>query len=283
MSKGKTKNSKGEKRKMLIDIREIKINGGTQTRARLDKQVINEYAEALENGAEFPKIVIFNDGENYWLADGFHRYHAHIKAGMEAIDAEVKQGTRRDAILYSVGANSQHGLKRTNDDKRRAVITMLQDEEWKAWSDREISRQCNVSNVFVGKVREDMANGDESAERTYKRNGKEQKMNTDNIGKEKKEKTEDPELARLRAENARLKVENQKLQDDLRKEKFTNMFKSVNGGATTNADEIINRYYKMLTKAYHPDLTQDAAEKARRNRAMAEINQLKTQYEKSRK
>ena len=267
---------------MLLNIKEIKINGGTQTRTKLNKTVINEYAEALANGAEFPQIIIFNDGENYWLADGFHRYHAHIKAGFETINAEVKSGTKREAILYSVGANTQHGLKRTNADKRHAVITMLQDEEWKTWSNNEIARQCKVSNVFVGKVREDVTNGKDSTERTYTRNGKEQKMNTDGIGREKTNK--DSELEQLRIENARLKEANQKLQSELNREKFRNMYNQANSSKPMgNADDIVNRYYKMLTKAYHPDLTQDLTEKERRTKTMAEINQLKTQYEKTRR
>lgn len=261
---------------MLLNVNEIKINGGTQTRAKLDKQTILDYAQALENGASFPKVIVFNDGQEYWLADGFHRYHAHIKAGFDTIDAEIKQGTRRDAVLYSVGANSEHGLRRTNEDKRRAVVTMLQDSEWSNWSDREIARQCNVSNVFVGKVREDMANGNDSSERTYTRNGKTSKMNTDNIGKEKKEKVEDPEVARLKAENARLKAENEKLQSDLNKERFANMF---NNAAGVKGDGTVTGFYKNLVKRFHPDLAKDAAEKEMFTKVMAIINDTKDKFE----
>lgn len=38
---------------------------------------------------------------------------------IEWMATEVLRGTKRDAILYSVGANSTHGLRRTNADKRR--------------------------------------------------------------------------------------------------------------------------------------------------------------------
>jgi hypothetical protein len=43
--------------------------------------------------------------------------------------AEVRTGSRRDAVRYSVGANSVHGLRRTNEDKRREVQTLLADAE----------------------------------------------------------------------------------------------------------------------------------------------------------
>ena len=39
------------------------------------------------------------------------------------------KGTQRDAILWSISANATHGLRRTNEDKRRAVTRLLQDPE----------------------------------------------------------------------------------------------------------------------------------------------------------
>jgi cell pole-organizing protein PopZ len=37
--------------------------------------------------------------------------------GLAEIAADVRAGTRRDAILYAVAANASHNLKRTNHDK----------------------------------------------------------------------------------------------------------------------------------------------------------------------
>ena len=68
---------------------------------------------------------VFFDGEVYWLADGFHRCHAAIAAGIEEIAAEAREGGRRDAILHAVGANATHGRPRTNEDRRRAVLMLL--------------------------------------------------------------------------------------------------------------------------------------------------------------
>jgi hypothetical protein len=55
-----------------------------------------------------------------------------------------------------VGANATHGLRRTNADKRRAALTLLQDEEWQRWSNREIARQCGVTHTFVAKLRREL-------------------------------------------------------------------------------------------------------------------------------
>jgi ParB-like chromosome segregation protein Spo0J len=116
-----------------LDVGLIRIDGGTQSRAEIEGSVVQAYAEDIADGAIFPPVVVFHDGEVYWLADGFHRHKAHVQAGKKKVPVDVRQGTRRDAILYSVGANAEHGLRRSNDDKRRAVLTLLNDAEWAKW------------------------------------------------------------------------------------------------------------------------------------------------------
>ncbi len=136
-----------------INLKAIRIDGGTQSREKLEQTVVDEYAELMKEGTEFPAISVVHDGNDYYLSDGFHRLLAAQKAGKASINCDVITGTLRDAILYSLSANSQHGLRRSIDDKRKAVMTMLEDFEWSEWSDREIARQCHVSNTFVSKLR----------------------------------------------------------------------------------------------------------------------------------
>jgi hypothetical protein len=142
-----------------IQIAAIKLDGGTQSRASVDRQVVEEYSVAWRDGAKFPPVIVFYDGENYWLADGFHRCYSAKQAGIAEIEADIRQGTRRDAVLHSVGANSNHGLRRTNDDKRRAIQTLLNDEEWKQWSDREIARRTGTHHDTVGRIRTELSGG----------------------------------------------------------------------------------------------------------------------------
>lgn len=138
---------------MQLSIDRIRIDGGTQPRARIDEHLVSEYQQAMADGAEFPPVVVFQDGVENWLADGFHRFHAARRLEKETILADARSGTLRDAILYSVSANAAHGLRRTNEDKRRAVMTLLGDAEWEQWSDSEIARRCGVTHGFVGDVR----------------------------------------------------------------------------------------------------------------------------------
>jgi DNA repair photolyase len=173
-----------------IEISKIRTDGGTQPREQLNHEVIGEYAEALKYGAKFPKIVVYYDGEDYWLADGFHRYHAYKQSNFLHIECDVRQGTRRDAVLFSVGVNSDHGLRRTNADKRRAVLTLLRDEEWAKWSDREIARQTKTSPPFVSKLRETKTENVYSDNRIYTtKHGTESSMDTKKIGGNVPQKT----------------------------------------------------------------------------------------------
>lgn len=138
---------------MPIAINSLRIDGGTQTRAQLNEAVVAEYAEVIRFGCALPPVTVYFDGSAYWLADGFHRYHAHRTAGAMEIDADVRNGTKRDAVLHSVGANASHGLRRTNEDKRRAVETLLADAEWSEWSNNAIAKACGVSHTFVAAIR----------------------------------------------------------------------------------------------------------------------------------
>ena len=167
-----------------IEIAKLRLDGGTQPRADLNRETVDEYADAMKGGQEFPPVVVFNDGSAHWLADGFHRVNAAKLAGRAMIDADIRQGTRRDAVLFACGANHGHGLRRTNADKRRAVETLLRDEEWARWSDREIARRCAVSNNFVTDLRaicHPMTDTPAPA-RLVQRNGTTDAQNTANIG-----------------------------------------------------------------------------------------------------
>lgn len=146
----------------MLALAEIRTDGGTQSRAELSRDTISDYAEVFTSGAAMPPVIVFYDGDSYWLADGFHRCNGARAAGLTEILADVRQGSRRDAVLFSVGANDTHGLRRTNADKRRAVLLLLNDAEWSGKSDRWIAEKCGVSPQTVSNHREQLSNLDSS-------------------------------------------------------------------------------------------------------------------------
>ena len=131
----------------------IRIDGGTQARTGLDLAVVAEYREVIQAGGTLPPAVVFFDGAETWLAGGFHRYHAYVGEGKASMPCEVRPGTLREAILFACGDNATHGLRRTKDDKRKAVGMLLADAEWTLLSNQQIAKLCAVSHTFVNNQR----------------------------------------------------------------------------------------------------------------------------------
>jgi hypothetical protein len=111
-----------------ISLAHIK-DGGAQMRVEMRPETVDDYANDMLDGASFPPIIVFQDGCDFWLADGFHRVEAGRKIGRETIVAEIREGSCRDAILHGIGSNAAHGLRRTQSDKRRSVERLLKDPE----------------------------------------------------------------------------------------------------------------------------------------------------------
>ena len=101
-----------------LAIDNIEATAATQVRVRLDRHTIEEYQEALENGAEMPPLLVFREAnsERYILADGFHRLYAMVNLGWDKVVCEVRYGRMVDALREALGANQAHGLRRTNAD-----------------------------------------------------------------------------------------------------------------------------------------------------------------------
>ena len=158
-----------------IPLASITTDEASQARVKIRPGVVRAYAQAMtqqrsEGGLRFPAVVLFTDGQHYWLGDGFHRILAARAAGLTDFPADVRPGTQRDALLYSISSNAEHGLPRTNADKRKAVLLLLADAEWGQWSDGQIARRCQVSQVFVSKLRKGAShNGYEMKPRKVKR------------------------------------------------------------------------------------------------------------------
>jgi len=163
---------------------EIRRDGGTQPRTRLNQSTVEEYVEALQNGDTLPPIDVYHDGEIYWLADGFHRYCALTKLDPnQPIESNVHKGTLHDAQWHSYGANKTHGLRRTNEDKAQAVKRALQHANGANKSDRQIAAHVRVDPMTVGKYRKQLEATVENLQSPTRTGRDGRKINTTNIGK----------------------------------------------------------------------------------------------------
>lgn len=148
----------------VVMLDQVLTHGDTQPRVQMDESTWQEYAERMTwddassraldpEGQQWPGLHLVAQGDQLWLADGFHRLHAAKQAGLTRFQAIIESGTQRDAIQMSLGANARHGKRRTNADKRRAVERALLDEQWVRWTDSRVARLCHVTSSLVSKVR----------------------------------------------------------------------------------------------------------------------------------
>lgn len=146
-----------------IEANDIIVDYGIQMREGVNAEVVEEYAEVFEQNkpgwGPFPPVVLFeSENGDLLLADGFHRLAGWKTVNATGtIPATVKQGGRREAILFAVGANATNGLHRSTADKRKAVLALLGDPEWSQWSDRHIAEIAAVSHTAVGNIRRSLA------------------------------------------------------------------------------------------------------------------------------
>jgi len=184
-----------------LPIEAITVDTRAQSRAEIDMTLVAEYAELMRDGVIFPPLTVLHDGSTHWLSEGFHRLAAYREAAFLTVPCIVKTGGLREAILLSVGSNSEHGKRRSNADKRRAVELLLKDSEWSAWSDSAISKKCAVDPKTVNSVREAYLRISIDTPstiapepvRTATRNGTTYTVKTGNIGKVKPADKPEPE------------------------------------------------------------------------------------------
>lgn len=166
------------------DIGLIRIDGGTQQRP-IDPALVAEYAEVID---DLPYIQTVFDGKDYWLWNGFHRYHAMIKAGKKTIDFYASKGTLDDAIGLSFSANKTSGARRQAGVVRDIILKILSDDRWKRATAAQIAAHVGASQRYVETVKAEAKEGarplpDSDGKRTVTRGGKSYEMNTGRIGK----------------------------------------------------------------------------------------------------
>lgn len=141
---------------MLINVAIIRLDGDTQVRKKIDQEQVEDFAQMMLTGVPFEDIVVFNDGKDVWLADGFHRVLAARMAGATEIGATVRTGTIEDARLFAFAANTRRGLSLSLDDKINILRKMEQHPITKGWSNRQIAKHLNCSDVAIGRLKKRM-------------------------------------------------------------------------------------------------------------------------------
>lgn len=139
-----------------------------------------KYAEDMKAGDKFPPVKVYTGGQgHYLLGDGGTRYRACEIAGFEFIAAELhvcdsEDEAEDEAAKCAAGSNENHGRRRSNEDRRAAVASIMKRAKYEESPDREIAKLCKVHHPLVRLVREKLtAEGKlkgkaKSTERDYK-------------------------------------------------------------------------------------------------------------------
>ncbi len=165
---------------LSIPLTKLIADSRYQFRAAEDTSAIKDLVVAYQEDRDsVPAIEVIYTGDKYIIVDGFHRFAAAEKAGLDSLDCEVTTGTERDAFTRSLGANANNrALKRTNLDKRKAVEAAISDEIFKDLSCRDIALICKVSHTIVNRIQNELS---ESVNVYTEENYKPESNNADDV------------------------------------------------------------------------------------------------------
>lgn len=126
---------------------------GLQARVAMNEDVVEDYAGLYREGRELPPIAVGRCDGVLYVYDGWHRLAARRCADLPTIACLVEDLDRAELAKRAIGANRDHGLRRTSEDKRRAVVLALMQPELCRLASRQLADVAGVSHAFVSSVR----------------------------------------------------------------------------------------------------------------------------------
>lgn len=91
----------------------------------LDQEKVARYTQSLD---QLPPVVVFTLGDGLLLVDGYHRVEAARRLGRSVVRAEVRHGSRADALRFAANlAAAERGL---TQDQALAAIRRRSGKRW---------------------------------------------------------------------------------------------------------------------------------------------------------
>lgn len=136
----------------LVTTSLLNLDPRLQCRESVPESIIKEYEEGWKDKVAFPPVQVFEVDGELFVTDGFCRVMAAANIGKSKIPATITKGTFSDAVRAACGANSDHGLRRTNADKRKAALIAI--AQFPDETTRGLAEMCGVSHAYIGNLRE---------------------------------------------------------------------------------------------------------------------------------
>lgn len=120
---------KDSRREHWVLTEQLRADTAFQMRARLDNDLVDQYAanfnEILRNKPIDVVELETNQGKDWVIVDGFHRYAAAKVKKVDRVPIRLMKGTRHQAFQYAMAANWQHGQRPTREDAAHCIKKLL--------------------------------------------------------------------------------------------------------------------------------------------------------------
>jgi len=131
-------------------VADLRSHEDCQARLGLTEEAVRNYELAYRAGKSLPALEVFEVDGELIVVDGFHRIEAAKRADVATLPVEiVGKGTMAEAEWEALGKNHSHGVRRTREDKRKAVQVALANPASAKMSNRKLAQYLDVSHTFV--------------------------------------------------------------------------------------------------------------------------------------
>lgn len=123
-----------------ISVNDVVWRKDLYPRFEPDPATIQRYAESIEM---LPPIKVNQRNE---LIDGYHRWTAHKKAGVEQVPCEIiETGSDAEVLRLAIETNATHGLQLSTSDKKNLALKLYTGDK------KELAKLLSVSERSVAR------------------------------------------------------------------------------------------------------------------------------------
>lgn len=138
-------------RTVMTSLGEVQVLERLRVRTQdLYPELVEDYVEALREGAVLPPVQVAQLADRLVLIDGRHRIAAWMALDMPVSAELVGECSEAEALALALAANMRHGMRRNQGDVARCIHLAL--AMWPGSSNREIARRVGCSHTRVNQV-----------------------------------------------------------------------------------------------------------------------------------
>jgi len=143
----------------LVPVSSITINPKLQMReVVLDEPHVDALERAISDDGEllhrYP-IALAEIDKTLIVVDGHHRLTAAIRLKLPTVPAKIVASSWHDALSHAARSNNHEGsaMKRTATDRRKALMTLLENVEFRNMTDSALAEIVGVAISTAGQIR----------------------------------------------------------------------------------------------------------------------------------